>query len=317
MVGKISRLCKLATREIKDREQKMLVANTKALECFRSTLSDPDRSFIIIQDRMRQDQHKPALTMHKAAELLAQRHADSVQHSLLSQSSSSANAIQEIPMQDYTQNTSPPQIGQDQPTDQDMNGEQMAFWSNRGRFQRGRTNFRMRPPMQNYPRQQTNPRFPQRYNSQAPRFTPQTRPQHYTPRQNFQHGNPNRFPPRRGNYNRPNFNPIRPSRFNPNEYRNQDLIGPERRPHITNEMINVPEGCCKMCAKPGHRYYDKSCEYFGRSQLFPKECPNCHSGAHSKNSCLQRRPNRIAQEIEEDNDSIDNFLNTLHSGSKN
>ena len=315
MVGKISRLCKLATREIKDREQKMLVANTKALECFRSTLSDSDRSFIVSQDRMRQEQHKPALTMHKAAELLAQRHADSIQHSLLSQSSSSANVVQEVTNQDGVQkeDSQEPDCGNDQ-----IN--QPALWinnNNRERQNRGRTNFRMRPPAMNYPRQNFNPRLPPRNNFQQPRFNSQPQPQNYQFRQQFRQSYPNRFQSRRGNYNRPNFNPNQTPRINPNQTRLQGVSGPERRPHITSEMVNVPDGFCKMCAKPGHRYYDKSCEYFGRSQLFPKECPICHQGGHSKNSCLQRRPNRFAQEHEEDNDSIDNFLSHLQGGSKN
>ena len=308
MVGKISRLCKLATREIKDREQKMLVANTKALECFRSTLSDPDRSFILTQDRMRQDQHKPPLTMHKAAELLAQKHADSIQHSLLSQASSSANMVLEDPHQNQTQKLSDISKPEDSNSLLEDN-QQVALWTNRGRFQRGRANVRMRYPAPNHQRPSFNPRFQQRFPSHP-------QPQHFPARPSYPQNNSQRFPRRRGNYNRPQLNPIR-GQFNPNPVRSPGLIGPERRPHITNEMVNVPDGFCKLCAKPGHRYYDRCCQFFGRSQLFPKACPNCNSGGHSKNSCLQKQQIRQAQEMDDDNDSIDNFLTNLHIGSKN
>ena len=324
-IGKISKLCRLAVRNIKDKAQRELIEQTKAIECFRAVCNENDKAFLVAQDRLRADQHKSPLTIHKAGQLLAQRYADSVQNTVsnseVSLSNNRADATFDHNDQLYKESFD----------------DYQANFGQRGRgrgtfFQRGRgfTPRHEYQPRQNYqPRQDYQPRygantFPRpRINSyprnQARAPFPTSRSPH--PQNNFR----SRFPPRGGGT--PRFPQMGPPRFpqikrgdrghTPNFRGSQPKYGPERRPHITAESLGIEPGRCLFCLDPSHRYYDKSCPYFGRSQLQTTNCENClaqgKKGAHSHRSCLETRANRVYHDEQNEDDSVLNFLDQFGS----
>ena len=78
-VGKITRLTRLATRSIEDQGQKELLMTTRGLECFKSCLSEADRSYLMAQERLRTQNNQQPLSLFKAAELLTTRSAEAEQ----------------------------------------------------------------------------------------------------------------------------------------------------------------------------------------------------------------------------------------------
>ena len=323
-IGKISKLCRLAVRHIKDKAQRELIEKTKAIECFRAVCSDTDKAFLVAQDRLRAEQHKLPLTIHKAGQLLAQRYADSVQNTVsTSEVSLSINRVDDT-------------FDQNDHLYKENFDEYQANFGQRGRgrgtfFQRNR-GFTPRPSFQRQdtqPRQNYQPRyganlFPRPRQSSYPRFParapfPNSRNPYSQPRFN------SRFPARGGGPPRyqPTFQPRFPQQqrgdksHNPNFRGNQPKYGPERRPHITAESLGIEPGLCLFCLNPSHRYYDKSCPYYGRSQLQTSNCENClaqgKKGAHSHRSCLESRARRVYQEENNDDDSVLHFLDQFGS----
>ena len=319
-IGKISKLCRLAVRHIKDKAQRELIERTKAIECFRAVCNENDKAFLVSQDRLRAEQHKLPLTIHKAGQLLAQRYADSVQNTIThSETPLSSNRADG----DFEQGDHLYKEGFD---------VYQANFIQRGRgrgpnFQRGRgftprNDFQPRYQMNTFPRQRMN--F-------YPRNQGQTRPQFSYPRPPYpQNRFPQRFPQKEGGPPRysqrsggaPRYaQPRRGDRGNPQNFRGgQPRYGPERRPHITAESLGIAQGLCLFCLDPSHRYYDKACKYNGRSQLQTSNCENClaqgKKGAHSHRSCLEPRANRAYEDDQNDEDSVLNFLNQFGS-SKN
>ena len=327
-IGKISRLCRLAVRHIKDKQQRELIEKTKSIEVFRSICSDADKAFLISEDRLRAEQHKEPLTLHKAGQLLAQRYADSVQNSTVSSSLalSSNRAKDPSDVQDHQEYFS---------TDPSLSPEednQVYFVSRgRGRPDRGQG---YRPPIprnrypdkpsndgQNQQRQFPNNRFPQQ-NS----FRPQNQNSRGFPRGQFSPNN------NRGGF--PGRQPRFPGRFrgNQNDRGRQGpfppaLYGPQRRDNITSQQLGIPNNLCKFCLSPDHRHYDKVCPYYGRSQLMPSNCKWClllgKRTAHSHRSCLeqklaQRSSRRAAPENDdEQQEDIDRFLDNIQGPPKN
>ena len=311
-IGKISKLCRLSVRNIKDKAQRDMIEETKAIEAFRSVCNDADKAFLVAEDRIRAEQHKRPLTIHKAGQLLAQRYADSVQNTI---SSSDAAALSSNRVD----------------TNDDDNGGHYHenFDSYNANFvpsPRGRGQFQ--PRQRGYqPRPNINPRFQQNYNPRHQRPVSNNGPRPFYQRPGFSQppryqGRP-RYLAREGgggspnnpNHRFPNLSrgrgrgvPASPQR----NYNTQHKYGPERRPNITAESLGMPPNVCLFCSDPQHRYYDPSCKYFGRSQLQRSLCRNCLAqglkGAHSHRSCLEPRVrNAYVAELDEEA-SIQNFL---------
>ena len=335
-IGKISKLCRLSVRNIKDKTQRDMIEESKAIEAFRSVCNDTDKAFLVAEDRIRAEQHKKPLTIHKAGQLLAQRYADSVQNTL---------ANSEEPL---SSNRVP--FSEDDIYQEEFETLQANYVPGRGNYAPGRGNYV--PGRANYvpgrgqgaarqpnyqPRPGYQPRFPsfnnQRYQTtppgnylrpshqrppyNRPGFSPNPSPRNYQPR-NYQPGrgggtpNYNRFP----NSSRGRGRGVPPRNQYPNYTKRdpnlQTRYGPERRPNITPDSLGMPPNVCLFCGDPNHRYYDQSCKYFGRSQLQTTNCRHCLAHGlkrgHSHRSCLEPKIGNAYIAEQDEDISIQTFL---------
>ena len=326
-IGKITKLCRLSVRNVKDKEQRELIEQTKAIEAFRSICNEADKAFLIAEDRARAENHKLPLTIHKAGQLLAQRYADSVQNTL-----SASDTI--------SSNRAPENCDQDSPDVEPNPANYVPRFNNQSVPNRPQG---FRPPYGSRGLQRPFPRLP--YPNYRPRgnYQGQSRqPNYQNANQNYQNTNQNYQNPYQ-NYQNPNQrqNVPRPPLRYPGGARNRggqrppfqnrgrgrpaqrngnERFGPERRPWITAESLGMAPNVCLFCNDPSHRYYDKSCKYFGRSQLQKTNCRNCLAqglrGGHSGRSCLEKRVVNVYKTDQEEDVSIDNFLDQFGS-SKN
>lgn len=316
-IGKISKLCRLAVRHIKDKAQRELIERTKAIECFRAICSDNDKAFLVAEDRLRAEQHKLPLTIHKAGQLLAQRHADSVQNTIANSDTalSSNRVLDSYQYEDIEDGN----VVETEQANFAYRGRGRGRYQSRGRPFMARAMNSPRPFNPNYYKSRyparDNPRFPPSFPRQGapPEAHRYPNPQ-YTSRPRFSsrgRGAPQRFPTNRGG-GRP---------YPPRNVPDRPKFGPERRPHITPESLGIQPGLCLFCLDPHHRYYDEKCPYFGRSQLQTSNCDNCLAlgkrTGHSHRSCLEPKALRVRQDHNADDDeSVFHFLDTF-STSKN
>ena len=341
-VGKITRLTRLATRFITDKTQKDIMISTRGLEAFKACLSENDRNYLISQERLRTQNQQQPLTLHKSAELLTTRYAEAQQTKIpTSTPVFQADNLEQLEVQeeffpDSNEAYFAPQRGNfrgNRPTRGPPRG---GGYPNNGRPQPD-NRFQGNPQrgqQGNYNRgyqRDNNPRGYQRDNN--PRGYQRENNQRGYQRDNNPRGGVPRYPS--GGQQRDNQRyPRNPNNnYNPNQYqrnryqtpRKQELVGPNRRPDITAQQLNVSPSNCKSCNKPGHSYTSPICIYYGRSQLHEVPCETCKHGGHHWKVCqyrdtgaTNRRTNRRVTQEEhgqaDSDDEIDDFFSTLSMG---
>ena len=278
-VGKISRLARLACRLIEDQQQRQLLQTSKALETFKLSLSDKDRTYLLNQDRINLEENRPSLTLHKAAQLLTNRFVEEQQTEGSQQGMSFVDRVQEHQVMAMQAQRKPKnrgnqnhlntanQVNNQGSTYEHFNQHQATNDVKRTNFQyRGRSG-RTRPPWRGTGRPEH-----------------KMRGQYQNQYQNNEGGIRNRGRGR-GRDNRGRIERT------------------QRKPFVTFAMVNVAEGACLLCASQSCHFRSEKCPYYKRSELFPNPCRNCNKGGHSHRSCLQKRGNKNSKQANISNEN--------------
>ena len=291
-VGKISRLARLACRLIEDQQQRQLLQTSKALETFKLSLSEKDRTYLLNQDRINLEENRPSLTLHKAAQLLTNRFVEEQQTEGSQQGMSFVDRVQEhqvIAMQaqrkpknrgNQNHQNAANQVNTQGPTYEHFDQHQATNDMKITNFQyRGRSG-RNRPPWRGTGRPE---------NKIRNQYQDQYQNQHQNQYQN-QHQNQHQ------NQYQKNEGGIRNRGRGRGRDNRRGIERTQRKPFVTPAMVNVAEGACLLCASKSCHYRSEKCPYYKRTELNSNPCRNCNKGGHSHRSCLQNRGNKNSKQ---------------------